>query len=220
MERICLPISLKDIRIPCLFLLTLRKKRVPNPASPNTLVVHPGDYYNQNSLFLYDTIWFAPGIHDLSRRGSAPWYQVKIKKGQTYYLEGGSYVKARFKEDDLGTGPSSIIGREIISWIDHPWVRSFPEGSQVISIDSVIGVTITDRACFGIYGGHYIGDVAMVGAWHGNTDGPDYTDNCLIENCFLMAKTLILSTIFRVLTGTIPGHRSAVLPFQWYLPWI
>lgn len=48
-------------------------------------------------------------------------------------------------------------------------------------------MTITDRACFGIYGGHHIDDIAMLGAWHGNTDGPDYLDDCLIENSFLMA---------------------------------
>lgn len=163
------------------------EKRVPNPDSPNTLVVNPGDFYNQNSLFLFDTIWFKPGIHDFSFKGTKPWYQTKIKKGQTFYLEGGCYLKGRFKEDNSGSGPSAIIGRGIISGIDQPWVRSFPEGSQVISIDSLIGITITDRACFGIYGGSYIGDVAMIGAWHGNTDGPDYTDNCLIENCFLQA---------------------------------
>jgi hypothetical protein len=151
------------------------EKRIPDSTSVNTLVVRPGDYITQGKLNQYKTVWFTPGIHDLSHVGSIPWYQTKIKKGQTFYLEGGSYVKARFKEDDSGFGPSSITGRGIISGIGHKWVRSFHEGSQVISVDSIIGVTITDRACFGIYRAHYIGDVAMIGAWHGNTDGLEGT---------------------------------------------
>ncbi|MEX0982074.1 MAG: hypothetical protein WD577_05735 [Bacteroidales bacterium] len=163
------------------------ERRIPDSSSVNTIVVNPGDNITQSFLNQYDTVWFTPGIHDLSQLGEIPWYQTMIKKGQTFYLEGGSYVKARFKESNIGEGKSSIIGRGIISGTGHKWVRSFPEGSQVIQIDSIIGVTITDRAGFGIYGGSYIGDVGMIGAWHGNTDGLDYVDNCLIENCFLMA---------------------------------
>ncbi len=151
-------------------------------------MILPGDEVAQDQLDRYATVWFAPGIHNLSRLGKAPWYQTLVKKGQTIYLEGGSYVMARFKKNDnLGNGPASIVGRGVISGIKHKWVRSFSEGSQVINIDNLIGVTITDRACFGIYGGHNIDDIAMLGAWHGNTDGPDYLDDCLIQNSFLMA---------------------------------
>jgi hypothetical protein len=127
-------------------------------------------------------------VHDLSQLGILPWHQTLIKGGQTVYLEGGSYVMARFKKNEnLGAGGASIMGRGVISGIKHKWIPSFPEGSQVINVDSLSGVTITDRACFGIYGGHKIDDIAMLGAWHGNTDGPDYLDDCLIQNSFLMA---------------------------------
>lgn len=163
------------------------EKRVPDPGAPNTLVIHPGDTVNQGLLANYDTVWFRPGVHTLSHLGESPWFQTYIEKGQTFYLEGGAYVKARFKGNTNGEGKTSIVGRGIISGIDLKWVANFAEGSQVITVDSVVGVTITDRACFGMYGGSYIGDVAMVGGWHGNTDGPDYVDNCLIENCFLQA---------------------------------
>ena len=95
---------------------------------------------------------------------------------------------ARFKKNEkLGAGNVSIMGRGMISGIKHKWIPSFPKGSQVINIDSLCGVSITDRACFGIYGGHNIVDIAMLGAWHGNTDGPDYLDDCRIQNSFLMA---------------------------------
>jgi hypothetical protein len=81
-------------------------------------------------------------------------------------------------------------------------VLSFPEGSQVINIDNLTGVTITDRACFATYGGRRIEDVAMVGAWHGNNDGPDRTDNCVIRNCFLMAHD---DNLFEIDVGKIDG---------------
>jgi hypothetical protein len=172
-----------------LIILTHGPERgVPDRNAPATLVIHPGDKVTQAQLDRYNTVWFAPGVHDLSQLGEPPWHQTLIKGGQTVYLEGGSYVMARFKKNEkVGTGIASIIGRGMISGIKHKWIRSFPEGSQVINIDSLCGVSITDRACFGIYGGHNIDDIAMLGAWHGNTDGPDYLDDCRIQNSFLMA---------------------------------
>lgn len=164
------------------------EREVPDRHAPATLVVHPGDQITQDQLDRYDTVWFAPGVHDLSQLGAPPWHQTQIKGGQTVYLEGGSYVMARFKKNEkVGTGGVTILGRGMISGIKHKWIPSFPEGSQVINIDSLSGVSITDRACFGIYGGHTIDDIAMLGAWHGNTDGPDYLDDCVIQNSFLMA---------------------------------
>ncbi len=164
------------------------EREVPDRNAPATLVVHPGDKVTQAQLDRCDAVWFAPGVHDLSQMGAPPWHQTLLKGGQTAYLEGGSYVMARFKKNEVvGTGVVAIAGRGVISGIKHKWVPSFAEGSQVINIDSLSGVSITDRACFGIYGGHTIDDVALLGAWHGNTDGPDYLDDCRIQNSFLMA---------------------------------
>ena len=164
------------------------ERAAPNRDSAETLLVHPGQEVTQAEIDEHQTVWFTPGVHDLSTMGAAPWHQTLVKRGQTVYLEGGSYVMARFKRNDaLGSGPCAIRGRGVVSGIKHKWVRSFPEGSQLINIDHLNGITVTDRACFGIYGGQRIEDVTMVGAWHGNTDGPDYLDDCLIENCFLMA---------------------------------
>lgn len=173
---------------PLIVLAHPKEKNIPKTNVADTLLVKPGDRVTQEQLDKYKTIWFAPGIHDLSRMGAAPWFQTLVKKGQTVYIEGGSYVMARFKRnEELGKGETTIRGRGVISGIGHKWVLSFPEGSQVINIDNLSGVTITDRATFGIYGGHHIDDIAMLGSWHGNNDGPDYIDDCVIQNSFLMA---------------------------------
>lgn len=163
------------------------EKRIPDSTSANVLRLYPGDDVTQNKLNQYDTVWFTPGIHDLSGIGDWPWFQTEIKKGQNFYLEGGAYVKAQFIEGSGGAGPSSVTGRGVLSGIGHSWIRSSLNNSVCVDVDSIIGITITDRACFGIRSAHYIGDIAMIGAWHGNTDGPDFSDDCLIENCFLQA---------------------------------
>jgi hypothetical protein len=162
---------------------------VPDKNSPQTLIVKPGDKLTQNQMDQYKTVWFTPGIHDLSQMGSSPWYQTMINSGQTYYLEGGSYVMTRFKKNlNSGTGSVSIIGRGMISGLKHQWVCcSYQQGSQVIDIDTLIGVSVTDRGCFGTCGGHYYEDVSLLGAWHGNNDGPDFLDDCTLKNCLLVA---------------------------------
>jgi hypothetical protein len=173
-----------------LFVMALPpEKHRPDRNSPQTLVVNPGDQITQTQMDQYKTVWFTPGVHDLSQMGSPPWYQTMINSGQTFYLEGGSYVKAVFKKNiDSGTGSASIIGRGMISGIDHKWVCcSYLHGSQVIDVDTLIGVSVTDRGTFGTSGGHYFEDVSMLGAWHGNNDGPDYLDDFVMKNCFLQA---------------------------------
>jgi hypothetical protein len=163
------------------------EKSIPDSTASTTLIVHPGDVVTQSKLNQYKTIWFTPGVHDLSQLGSTPFNYTQILKGQTFYLEGGSYVKTRINGALTGDGKSKIMGRGMISGINHKWVKSIPLASQIIKVDSIMGITITDRACFGLYGGSYIGDIAMIGAWHPNTDCTDVNDNCLIENCFFQA---------------------------------
>ncbi len=193
-----------------LFIIALPPESdVPDRDSPQTLVVNPGDKLTQGQLDRYRTVWFKPGVHDLSRQGTHPWYQTMINPGQTFYLEGGSYVMARFKKNTRsGNGEASIVGRGMISGIKHEWIigylkdgsqeidiktivrnvySSYHDGGQVIDVDNLIGVAVTDRAFFGITGGRRIEDVALLGAWHGNNDGPDFLDHCTIKNCFLVA---------------------------------
>jgi hypothetical protein len=193
-----------------LFIMALpTETRVPQKDSPQTLVVNPGDSITQQDLYKYKTVWFTPGVHDLSKMGTYPYYQTMIKGGQTFYIEGGAYVMARFKKNKQdGEGKVSIRGRGLISGINHEWIigylkdgskeidikkivrnvfGSYFDGGQLIEIDTLVGVSLTDMAFFGITGGQLIEDVAMFGAWHGNNDGPDYLDDCTIRNCFLMA---------------------------------
>lgn len=162
--------------------------RIPDTQKLNTLMIFPGDKVTEEQFLKYDAIWFKPGIHDLSKMGYAPFYQTLIKRGQLVYIEGGAYVMARFKRyHDKEAGQTSIVGRGVISGIGHEWIHSFSEASQLIDIDTISGVTITDRGGFSIYNSRFIEDVTLIGGWHGNTDGPDYTDNCLIQNCFFMS---------------------------------
>lgn len=162
--------------------------RVLDTSKLKTLFVKPGDKFDEKELLEYDAIWFKPGVHDWSQMGYAPFFQTRIKRGQTVYLEGGSYVMARFKRyHDKEAGPTSIVGRGVISGIKHSWIHSFSEASQLIDIDTIAGITITDRASFSVYRSKWIEDVTLLGAWHGNNDGPDYSDNCFIHNCFFLS---------------------------------
>jgi hypothetical protein len=186
-----------------------QEDNLPDKNAAQTLVVQPGDSLTQELIDQYKTIWFEPGFHDLSKMGTHPYHQTMIRGGQTFYLEGGSYLAARIKKDTkTESQPVTIKGRGVISGILHEWFvgyledgsveqtpaamekfiyTSYHDGGQLIDIDTISGITVTDLAFFGITGGRLIKDVSLVGTWHGNNDGVDYTDNCRIENCFLVA---------------------------------
>lgn len=185
------------------------EENIPDKNASQTLVVNPGDSLSQELIDQYQTIWFTPGFHDLSKMGSHPYYQTMIRGGQMFYLEGGSYLAARIKKDkETETESVSIRGRGTISGIKHEWYvgyledgsvkptpeameksifTSYHDGSQLIDIDTISGITVTELAFFGITGGRFMEDVSLTGTWHGNNDGVDYTDDCFIENCFFVA---------------------------------
>jgi hypothetical protein len=170
-----------------LFVIALPpEKNVPDKYSPETLVVNPEDKPTQEQLNNYKTIWFSPGIHDLTYMGDFPTHRTFINAGQRVYLEGGSLVKACFwKNLESGTGETSITGRGMISGMspNHRWML---ETVHVNHIDTVIGVTVIDRAGRGIHNVRHMEDVTMLGAWHGNNNGVHEIDNSTIKNCFLM----------------------------------
>jgi hypothetical protein len=174
-----------------LFIIALPPEgNVPDKHSSNTLLIEPGEMPTQDQIYKYDVLWFTAGVHDWSEMPNTayPWRQIGIGSGQTVYLEGGSYVYAHFRKNgSIGTGKSSILGRGMLSGLKHEWAGGFVGGSMAVDFDSIIGVSFTDRNCFSIYGGSLIKDVSLLGAWHGNCDGPDHTDNCLIENCFFLS---------------------------------
>jgi hypothetical protein len=185
------------------------EENIPDKDAAQTLVVRPGDSLSQEQIDQYRTIWFTPGFHDLSKMGTHPYQQTMIRGGQTFYLEGGAYVAARIKKDAKTESQGvSIKGRGIISGIRHEWFvgyledgsveqspaemeksifTSYHDGGQLIDIDTITGITLTDITYFSITGCRLVRDVSITGTWHGNNDGIDFTDDCLIENCFLIA---------------------------------
>jgi hypothetical protein len=59
-------------------------------------VIKAGTRVTQQKIDQVDVLWFEPGIHDLSIPGKAPSFETPLRGGQTVYLAGGSYLKARF----------------------------------------------------------------------------------------------------------------------------
>jgi hypothetical protein len=171
-----------------LFIIALPpEKNVPDKYSPSTLVVNPGDKPAQEQLNEFKTIWFSPGMYDLSYMGNHPTHRTFVNAGQTIYLEGGSYVMACFwKNRDSGTEGSSVTGRGMISGKspNHHWMLATVHAQD---IDTITGVTFIDRAGRGIHNARHIEDVTMLGAWHGNHNGMHQIDNSIIKNCLLMA---------------------------------
>lgn len=173
---------------PMVFLGHPPDENVPTLESSDVLIVEPGDQPTQDELDTFDTIWFAAGAHDFSRMGNAPYYQTMIRAGQTFYLDDGAYLLARIKKNQvLGSAACTIRGRGVVSGIHHHWTGDYDNGSQIIDVDRVSGITVVDRAKFGIEGGELIEGIAMLGAWHGNNDGLDSLDHCTVENSFLIA---------------------------------
>ena len=106
---------------------------IPDTTGQNTLVVNPGDNVTQDMIYNHDVVWFTPGMHDLSQLGDHPGHQVFLKKGQTVYIEGGACVITRFKRNNnMGSGTTSIKGRGVLSGINLKWVKHHGTGSAII----------------------------------------------------------------------------------------
>ena len=166
------------------------------PDRSGALIINPGQQVTQSQIDNSSVIWFTPGLHDYSDFGSDPGHQIVLKKGQTVYLEGGAYVISRFTRRSSGTGITKILGRGVLSGIDLKWVKKERYVSaMLLDIDVIKGITITDRAAYGIERIHgspadflmTISDVAMIGAWHGNTDSIE-GENATMEDSLLIAN--------------------------------
>lgn len=162
--------------------------QAPAKHAASTLVIAPGDQPTQEDLDSYETLWFEPGAHDFSAMGAPPFYNTYLRAGQTMHLEEGAYVLARVRKDTGSDTRESILrGHGILSGLHHKWIPNFENASQIISVDTVEGITSVERASFSIYAPSRINDIALLAPWHANTDGPDYIDDCRITNSFLMA---------------------------------
>ena len=90
-------------RNPLIILAHQPEENTPDKNAHSTLLVKPGDIVTQAEMDKYETVWFSPGVHDLSQLGEEPWHHTLVKQGQTIYLEGGLLRDGPFQEK-RGTG--------------------------------------------------------------------------------------------------------------------
>jgi len=169
---------------------------IPSKKAEGTLVVKPGEQYGPEEFNKAQTIFFEPGIHDYSQYNpDDPNHYIFLKKGQTVYLPGGAFVYGVFNSDveqPLGDMPW-VRGRGIMSGDKQLWTGSGYFFTLVKHV-RLEGIHITEPHNHVTHGLGYLKDVAVVGAWHGNTDGigknvpiDDPYEGWHAEDCFCMA---------------------------------
>jgi hypothetical protein len=169
---------------------------VPRKEAEGTLVVKPGQLYGVEDFNKAGTIWFESGIHDYSKYNpDDPNHYIYLNKGQTIYLEGGAFLYGIFNsevEQPLSDMPL-VRGRGIISGDKQLWTGTAHFYTLIKNV-CLDGVHIIDPHNHITHGLGYFKDVAVVGAWHGNTDGIGrrvYIDDPFqgwhAEDCFCMA---------------------------------
>lgn len=170
---------------------------VPNKIAPGTLVVRPGRAGSVEELAKAKVIYFEPGIHDYSQFNAAdPNHYITLHAGQTAYLAGGAYVYGVFSADKRRPAISEMAllrGRGTMSgakqrWTDVPYFTTLEKG---VRLD---GIQITDPHNHISHSSAPVRDVAVVGAWHGNTDGftrevpaSEPYKGWHLDDCFVMA---------------------------------
>jgi hypothetical protein len=169
---------------------------IPSKDAEGTLVVKPGKIFSPAEFNKAKTIYFEPGVHDYSKYDPKdPNHYIKLLKGQTVYLPGGAFLYGIFNSDitsPLGDMPT-VIGRGIISGDKQPWTGSSVFYNLIKNV-RVIGVHIFEPHNHITHRLGYFKDVAVVGAWHGNTDGigknvtiDDPYTGWHADDCFCMA---------------------------------
>jgi hypothetical protein len=168
---------------------------VPDKSAPGTLVVKPGDALQQSDFTKATLIWFEPGVHDYSRIAGDPDYYLKLRKGQTVYLAGGAYLYANVSSGlkaPIGDMPV-LRGRGTLSGAKQLW-NGIPYRTTVVLGVGMEGIQVADPQNHLTHTNGTLRDIAVVGAWHGNTDGPtlsvpksDSYKGLNIEDCFVMA---------------------------------
>jgi len=206
--------ALEGYRNPLFLFARSPETGVPAKDAPGTLVVRPGVMVTPEQVAAAKVLWFEPGVHDYSRYNAAdPDHYLVLDRGQTAYLPGGAYVYGHLRSPVFRpvSAMPELRGRGVLSdlrnrWSDIPW-KDTP--AKNVRLD---GITITDRH------NHLTGspapmrDVAAVGAWHGNSDGPaiygpedDPYDGWHSDDCFVMAAdtNLLVSGRARVRNYTV-----------------
>jgi hypothetical protein len=171
------------------------EQNVPAKDAKGTLVIRPGQRVAPAEFAKARTLWFEPGVHDYSRFPGDEQYYMVLGAGQTAYLAGGAYVFGNFKSKVVNPirDMPLVRGRGTLSGDKQPW-DGVPYVRTVVSHVRLDGIVITDRHNHIQHSTAPMRDVAVVGAWHGNTDGPtvearrpDPFTGWHIEDCFVMA---------------------------------
>ena len=170
---------------------------VPDRNAPGTLVARPGETRSVDEVAKARVIWFEPGLHDYSAfNADDPDHYIALRSGQTMYLAGGAYVHGVVRWTEK-RGPAAdmplLRGRGTLSgvkqrWTDVPYFTTVEKG---VRLD---GIQIADPHNHISHSTAPVRDVAVVGAWHGNTDGftreipaSDAYRGWHLDDCFVMA---------------------------------
>ena len=169
---------------------------VPDKNASETLVVRPGRLHTAQEFAAAKIIYFEPGLHDYSQFNPAdPEHYIQLQTGQTMYLAGGSYVHGVVNFDKRGpiSDMPRLLGRGTLSGIKQRWT-DLPYRTTLERNVRMEGIQITDPHNHVSHSYSPVKDVAVVGAWHGNTDGltrevpaSDPYQGWHIEDCFVMA---------------------------------
>ncbi|MBM3852411.1 MAG: hypothetical protein FJ399_04560 [Verrucomicrobia bacterium] len=187
--------ALEGYRNPLFLFARAPERDVPAKAAGGTLVIRPGQAVTPAEFGRAKVIWFEPGVHDFSRFPGDEQYYMMLRTGQTVYLEGGAWVYGNFRSAvrrPIGDIPL-VRGRGVLSGDKQPW-DGVPYVRTVVSHVQLDGITITDPHNHIQHSIAPVRDTAVVGAWHGNTDGltveprPGETfAGWHIDDCFVMA---------------------------------
>lgn len=189
--------AFEGYRNPLFLFARAPETEVPDPRAPGTLVVKPGRAAGVEEFARATVIYFEPGVHDYSQFNAAdPNHYLTLHAGQTAYLAGGSYVHGVVSSDQRRPAVSEmplLRGRGTLSgarqrWTDVPYFTTLEKG---VRMD---GIQITDPHNHISHSTAPVRDVAVVGAWHGNTDGftrevpaSEPYKGWHVDDCFVMA---------------------------------
>jgi hypothetical protein len=187
--------ALEGYRNPLFLFARAPETDLPAKEAKGTLVIRPGQMVTPADFSRAKVIWFEPGVHDFSRFPGDEHYYMLLRTGQTVYLAGGAYVFGNFRSEvrrPIRDIPL-VRGRGVLSGDKQPW-DGVPYVRTVVSNVRLDGITIADPHNHIMHSIAPVRDVAVVGAWHGNTDGftveertGDPYKGWHLDDCFVMA---------------------------------
>lgn len=146
---------------------------IPDKTAPASLVIKPGQVCGVDDFARAQVICFEPGVHDYSQFNPAdPEHYITLQSGQTMHLAGGAYVYGVVNFEKRG--PISemplLCGRGTLSGIKQRWT-DVPYRTTLERNVRMDGIQIADPHNHISHSCSPVRDLAVVGAWHGNTDG-------------------------------------------------